>query len=605
MPISRRLIECLEPRRVFASDWQNAVLPLDVDASGLVVPLDALHIVNDINNNGVRQLPASKPVGFAGPHCDTNGDGVLSGLDVLMVVNAINQFPDAPSLTVKLSTASDRNGDQVVLVPEVMYQGTSAPGIQVKVERLEGEQSTVAAQTTASASGEFQVPLALQDAITHLRFTVSDPRGRSLATERIVRQGDAVSSWNAALLEIVRETTSPSSSVPGLLVKPPPPMVAKYLAMVHGAMFDAINAVQGHYDSYLLGGGAQSGASPVAAAAVAAWQVATSIYSGPEQLTVWDNTLVEIMALVPDGQAKTLGTQLGEQAAEAMLANRANDGSQTTQTYIPGTAAGQWRPTAPDFSPATLPQWPAVEPFVIEAGDRFRPTPAPALTSAEYAQAVDQVRRLGAKENSERTADQTLIAKFWADGGGTSTPPGHWNQIAVDVGLENDLSLLENARMMAMLNFAMADAGIAAWDAKYAYSLWRPIDAVRGADGDGNAATTADASWTPLLNTPSFPSYVSGHSAFSGAAAAVLSSLFGQNYSFTTRADRGSTGVWPPSDDVTQLQSRSFTSFEQAAQEAGLSRVYGGIHYSFDNTAGLAVGKSIGQAIVSGTLQPV
>lgn len=584
---SLRAIETLESRRLLASDWQNAANPLDVDASGFVAPLDVLLVVNDINQKGVRGLPATKPAGFSGPLCDTSGDGVLSALDALRVVNAINQFPDAPTLDVNLSQASDGNGDQVVLTSDVVYEGASVPNISIKVERLEGEAATLALQTTASSNGSFQLPLTLSEPINRLRFTVSDPRGRSLSTERIVRQGDAITAWNAALLDVVRETTAPSSTVPGLLIKPPPPMVAKYLAMVHGAMYEAIKAATVGSDAM------------VAAAATAAHRVASSVYHTPEEIAQWDRTLAEIMATVPDGQGKTAGIQLGQQAADAMLAARANDGSDATVNYTPGTEPGQWRPTAPGFGSATLPQWPGVKPFVLSSGDQFRPDPPPALDSAAYAEAVDEVRRLGGAVGSERTADQTAIANFWADGGGTSTPPGHWNQIAIDIGLEHNQSLLANAKMMALLNYALADAGIASWDAKFAYNVWRPIDAIHLADTDGNSATAADAAWTPLLNTPSFPSYVSGHSTFSAAAAEVLTALFGDNVAFTTQADPGSTGQWPPSDDVSQLHVRSFDSFQQAAEEAGISRIYGGIHYSFDNTAGLELGRSIGQLVVA------
>ena len=603
-PVTRKF-ERLEERRVFAGVWQNPQLVLDVDSSGFVSALDALHVVNDINRDGVRELPAVKPAGYSGVLCDTSGDGIISALDVLRIVNAINRFPDPPTLNVKLSAASDLNADQVVLVSDVVYIGTATPNVSVKVERLEGEQSAVPLlATTVPGSGEFQIPLTLADPISRLRFTVADPRGRSLTTERIVRKGDVVTAWNAALLEIIRETTSPSTTVPGLMIKPPPPMVARSLAMVYGAMVDAVSAVDPQYEPYLLNVATQASASAIAAAAVAARDVAANIYHDPKQLAEWDKTLAEIMALVPEGSAKTLGTALGQQAAAAMIANRANDGSGATVTYTPGNNPGQWRPTTPDFSAATLPHWPAVAPFAAMSGDQFRPDQIPALGSAEYAAAVDEVRRLGAQTGSQRTDEQTLIATFWADGGGTSTPPGHWNQIAVDVGLENNLSLLENARMMALLNFAMTDAGIAAWDAKYAFNLWRPIDAVRNADADSNAATTADPDWLPLLDTPSFPSFVSGHSAFSGAAAEVLTSLFGEDFAFTTLADRGSGGQWPPLDDVALLKSRSFSSFREAAEEAGASRIYGGIHFNFDNALGLAMGRSIGELVMTTLLQP-
>lgn len=607
-PVVRRsqlhAFEMLEPRRVLASAWQNPVLHSDTDGSGFVAAVDALHVVNDINRNGVRPLPAVRPADYLGPQCDTNGDGVISGIDVLQIVNAINQFPDGPTLAVRLTEASDRNGDQVVLQSGIHYQGTSTPHVLVKVERLvAGQSNVVVFQTTASSMGEFEVPLTLDSPVTHLRFTISDPRGRSVVTERIVRQGDVVNTWNAALLEVIRESTSFSTISPGLLIKPPPPMVARYLAMVHGAMADAIAAVDGSYASYLPATTVAE-ASPIAAAAVAAHTVAAAIYPAEEQMVVWDRTLAEVMERIPEGSAKSLGTQVGQRAAAAILANRALDGSASLASYPSGTLPGQWRPTAPDYASATLPQWPGVQPFAIASGDAFRPSSMPVLDSAAYAEAVNEVMRLGSFYSTDRTVDQTAMAHFWADGGGTSTPPGHWNQIAMDVGLQQQLSVAENARMMALLNYAMADSGIAAWDAKFALGMWRPIDAIQRADTDGRADTVADASWTPLLTTPSFPAYVSGHSAFSGAAAEVLTQLFGDSVSFTTFADRGSGGAWPPSDDVQSVAQRSFASFHQAAQEAGASRIYGGIHFSFDNFDGLAIGKSVGELVATTLLLP-
>ncbi len=596
-------MEPLESRRVFASDWQSSPNPLDVDNSGFVVALDALQVINDINENGNRELPATRPINYTGPLCDTTGDNHISAVDALQIINAINQFPDAPTLNINLTDASDLNGDGVVLNSNVAYEGSSSPNIKYTVEKVEGEQATPLFDDTADADGNFNVPITLTEPITHLRFTVSDPRGRSLSTERIVRKGDVVTAWNAALLEVVRETTAPSSTVPGLLIKPPPPMVAKYLAMVHGAMFDAMNAVTNQYEAYAFNTAPQSGASPIAAAAAAAHRVASNVYNTTQEIAFWDKTLNEVLNTLPQDNARALGIDLGHQAGDAMIAERQNDGSSATVTYTPGTDPGDWRPTPPNFAAATLPQWPEVTPFAMTSGDQFRPAAPPSLSSAEYAAAVNQVKNLGSSTSDDRTADQTKIALFWADAGGTSTPPGHWNQIAIDIGLEQNQSPLLNARMMALLNYALADAGIASWDAKYAYDLWRPIDAIRQAASDGNAATTADSTWTPLIGTPSFPSYTSGHSTFSAAAAAVLTQLLG-NMSFTTMADPGSTGLWPPSDDVSLLQTRSFTSFTQAAEEAGMSRIYGGIHYSFDNVAGQASGQQIGQLVTANLLKP-
>lgn len=205
--------------------------------------------------------------------------------------------------------------------------------------------------------------------------------------------------------------------------------------------------------------------------------------------------------------------------------------------------------------------------------------------------------QLGGLSSLQRTADQTDIALFWADGGGTATPPGHWNQIVADLILEQGGTLVDRARAFALLNLALADAGIASWDAKYTYELWRPIDAIRDGNLDPNAATAADPAWAPLLRTPPFPTYTSGHSTFSGAADAVLTHLFGDHVTFTSRSDSHSGFTQRPLA-ASQVRTRSFASFSQAAEEAGRSRIYGGIHFEFDNEAGLASGRALGQFVV-------
>ncbi len=601
----RLKLEQLEGRQLMASDWQNATNPYDVDGSGTVQPLDILVAANDFNTNGARTLGARAP-GSTEPKCDIDGDNRISRQDVEALVAAINQYT-SKSLTigVDLTTTSDPNGSEVVLQPQVTYQGTTMPYTRVRMEAVDSATTVDTQQVISDAEGKFQFQVNFTTPINHLRFTADDPRLRTKATERIVRYGDVISEWNSELLETVRETTAPASTVPGLLVKPPPPLVAKQLAMVQVAMFDAINAVNPQYESYALQIAPQTGASEVAAAAAAAHRVASALFSLPVQIEKWDTTLSETLAAVPDGQAKTLGLELGRKSADAILARRANDGSGATSNYVHGTDPGDWQPTAPGFSAATLPQWPQVTPFVMTAGNQFRPTAPPLLTSPEYAAAVDQVMQLGDADSQTRTAEQTEIAKFWADGGGTATPPGHWNAIATDILLQRESSLIESARTMALLNLALADAAIVSWDAKYFYDLWRPIDAIRKAATDGNAATTAKTDWTPLLNTPSFPSYTSGHSTFSGAAAEVLSSLFGESFAFSTLADRGAAGIWPPPDDVTGLVKRTFPSFDAAAEEAGMSRIYGGIHYSFDNVAGLSSGRSVGQLVINSALRPL
>ncbi|NOT96865.1 MAG: phosphatase PAP2 family protein, partial [Nitrospira sp.] len=308
-------------------------------------------------------------------------------------------------------------------------------------------------------------------------------------------------------------------------------------------------------------------------------------YLYPGQQTFLDSQLAVSLALVPNGQGKTDGITLGQSIANAIIAIRATDGWNDFVDYVPGNQPGQWQETGPLFDVALLPQWADLTPFAMASPDQFRPAGPPALDSAAYAAALNEVKALGAATGSTRTAEQTQIARFWADGSGTYTPPGHWNQIAEQIALQQGNSLSANARLFSQLNVALADAGISAWNTKYAYEFWRPITAIQQADLDGNALTIQDSNWTSLLITPPFPEYISGHSTFSGAAAEILTSVFG-NVPFST------TSLGLPA------VQRSFTSFEQAAQEAGRSRIYGGIHFEFSNQDGLTSGKSLAQYVL-------
>jgi membrane-associated phospholipid phosphatase len=445
--------------------------------------------------------------------------------------------------------------------------------------------------TTADANGQFQLVVPVGNGVHRVRLTATDDLGRKIHSTQEIRKGDIIADWNAAALNVVRGwTTTSNDPYEGRIVPSQPPMVARNLAMIQTAMFDAINAVSGAYHGYALDIVPQTEVSTIAAAATAAYDVASSIYTAAKERAIWDASLAESLATVPDGDAKTQGIALGKQAATAMLARRAND--------LRDAVPGHWNRTEPDDLPPLLPQWPSLKPFILTSGSQFRPEAPPSLGSAEYAQAVDQVMSLGSVNSATRTSEQTQIAIFWADGAGTATPPGHWNRIATDVLLERGDSLLENARTMALLNLAMADAGIASWDAKYHYDLWRPIDAIREADQDGNASTIADPTWIPLLKTPPFPAYTSGHSTFSGAAASVLTALLGDNVSFTSSIDpQNAPSQRPLAED--QLFSRQFTSFNQAAAEAGMSRIYGGIHFDFDNVAGREAGTQVAQYVLS------
>ena len=396
---------------------------------------------------------------------------------------------------------------------------------------------------------------------------------------RTLFSSDPVLAWNSILLDSVRAE------------KTPPPYAARDMAIVHIAIYDAVNAIDGGYEGYLTQRNGPNGGSDVAAAAQAAHDALVALY--PDRAAIFDSALSSSLAVVPDGAAEKKGIALGRDSAKHILDARENDGADDAVSYTPGTGPDDWQPTPPGFAPALLPQWPDVTPFALDSGDQFRPPPPPSITSDEFTAAFNRVKQLGSIDSTVRTADQTQIALFWADGAGTATPPGHWNVIAQDVAQAKHNSLAQNARLFALLNIALADAGIVSWDAKYTYNFCRPITAIRNADQDGNPATSSDPSWTPLIVTPPFPSYTSGHSTFSAAAAAVLAGFFGTDQiTFTTGSENPAAAP------------RIFSSFSQAAAEAGISRIYGGIHWDFDNTQGLASGKLVGQYVLSHFLQP-
>jgi len=365
-------------------------------------------------------------------------------------------------------------------------------------------------------------------------------------------------------------------------------VASRALAITQAAVYDAVDAVDKSFEPYHAQVNASSGASLEAAAAQAAHDTLTNLF--PSQANTFDSALAADLVDIPPGRARQ-GIDVGREAARQILEWRSTDGSGATVPYTPGTAPGNWRPTPPANLPALAPQWPFVTPFAMTSGSQFRPAAPPALDSAEYAAAFNEVKDLGRSDSTTRTEEQTQIARFWNDGLGTAFAPGYWNRIAQTVATDQGLSVAREARLFAMLNIATADALISCWDAKYAYSFWRPVTAIRAADTDGNDATEQDMNWSPLLVTPNFPSYTSAHSTVSGAAAEVLTALFGDHYQFTVSA-------------ISVTYTRSFGSFEAAAAEAGRSRIYGGIHFTFDNVNGLAAGGHVADYVLGNFLKP-
>lgn len=392
---------------------------------------------------------------------------------------------------------------------------------------------------------------------------------------------DVIVDWNNVLLTTIRDTSLN------------PPRASRAMAMMHTAMYDAVNSIAGTHQPYHINVTTDSATSREAAAAQAAHGVLSNLF--PTRQAIYDSALANHLSAVVDGPNKVAGIQLGNTVADGILALRSNDHSDYVTPYTPGNQMGDWVPTPPAYAPSLLPNWPALTPFAMTSGDQFRnPNGPPELTSAEFAAAFAEVKDIGSATSATRTADQTDIAYFWADNAGTSTPPGHWNRIAQEVAQTQGNTLEENARMFALLGISLADAAIVAWDNKYAYSDWRPVTAIRSGDLDGNPATAADANWTSLITTPPFPSYTSGHSTFSGAAAALLAGFYGSDdIAFSDSAEGFS------------VSDRSFSSFSQAATEAMNSRLYGGIHWRYDNEDGLAGGSALGNYVYATMLRPV
>ena len=403
-----------------------------------------------------------------------------------------------------------------------------------------------------------------------LPFVSAQPRARSV---------DVVSIWNSAALDAIRlERTSP-------------PAASRALAMLHAAIFDAVNGIARVYQHYVVPGIAPASASLTAAANAAGHHVLVALF--PAEAAQFDALYASLASDGADSPHARQGRAWGQLVATRILEWRADDGA-TAQVELPEyTGPGSWVPTPPAYSAFALPQWGFVTPFAIEMGTAFRPAGPPSLDSVRYAAELNEVQAIGGATGSTRTEEQSLIALFWADGAGTETPPGHWNSIARSVSDTLATPLVEKARLFALLNAAMADSAICAWDAKYYFANWRPVTAIRQADADGNEATTADPAWSSFIATPPFPDYVSGHSTFSGAASTVLALFYGTDAVPFTATSDFLPGV-----------TRTFARFSDAAAEAALSRLYGGIHFRSANEDGLRVGIDVGAWTVASVMTP-
>ena len=368
-----------------------------------------------------------------------------------------------------------------------------------------------------------------------------------------------------------------------------PPVESRNLAIVHAAMFDAVNSIVGEFHSYAVEFRAAPGASPDAAAAAAAHFALVQLY--PLQQAALDGAYVASLAQIPDGSAKSDGLAAGESIAAQILGLRSTDGAAEaiTAPYTPGSQPGDWIPVPPAFLPALDPGWASVRPFFLRQASQFRPGPPPALTSSQYTRDFNEIKEIGSATSSVRTQEQSDLAHFWI-----STGPQNWNPAARQVAIAKGLTLSQNARLFALLNMAGADAFIAAWDAKFTYNQWRPITAIRAADIDGNPDTVPDSGWAPLIPTPRFPDYIAGHTTYAGAAKEVLEHIFGRNPRVTMQLTSASA----------QGVTETYTTFEEIADGVVNARVWGGIHWRTSSAVGERVGERVGRFVMPRFLTP-
>jgi hypothetical protein len=384
-------------------------------------------------------------------------------------------------------------------------------------------------------------------------------------------RADVITDWNIKAGEIVVAAGMGT------------PVANRTLAIVHTAVYEAVNAITRRYPDSGLKLKAATGAS--IEAAVAAANRATLAKLAPSQQAAIDEAYRAALAVIADGPAKTEGIAIGEKAAAAILALRAADGADTIETYRPYTTAGVYVPTVIPV----VPQWPQRKPWLMISPAQFRPGAPPKLTSELWARDYNETRALGGRNGARRTPEQTEIALFWV-----ATLPPVYHGVVRSVANMPGREVTRNARLFAAVTQAMDDATIAVMDAKYHYSFWRPITAIRNGDLDGNDDTERDPSWTPLIETPMHPEYPCAHCIASGAVGAVLQAEIGAGLTPTLTTTSYLSGA-----------TRSWTKIEDFVREVANARVYAGVHYRNSSEVGAAMGARIGELAAAKFLRPV
>jgi len=395
-----------------------------------------------------------------------------------------------------------------------------------------------------------------------------------------IAKADAVLDWNTiAVNTAVASKANPFAQ-------------GRYAAIVQLAVFEAVNSITGEYQPYLGTITRRPEASPDAAAVEAAYKVLSDYFgaANPAIQTTLDNARTSSLSAIPDGQAKIDGIQSGDDAAQAMIDLRANDGSATPPlTTAPGPAApGVWQLTN-GCKAGIAYNWQFITPFGIPSAGDYLLGPPPALTSQAYTKAYNEVMTVGANDSTERPQDRANVALFFA----ATSPSQAMNQAAREVAEQKGRSLTENARALALVNMAINDSLVASFLNKYRYNFWRPETAIHAGDTDGNPNTMADPDWAPFITTPCFPSYPSNHGSAVNAAAEVLRRLYGEGAHAITLTNAAVPTII--------LQ---YASFKEICDDVSDARVYGGIHFRTDQEAGADLGRAVGSAVYKHNLRP-
>jgi PAP2 superfamily len=449
--------------------------------------------------------------------------------------------------------------------------------------------------------------------------TGSDTYGRLKSAQQVVELAnckEAVLRWNKIAIDATGLDHKPPAAGEARVFAEQmgPGRSSRAMAIIHIAMYDALCAIVGKYQSVSPLPQVAVVADLGLAIAQAARDALVALF--PAQATTFNAALADELAkpLVVSTTTRALGLEAGKQAAAAILGQRGYDGSAHAEPvynidFIPLTAHGTWSPDPITGAQRAIgARWPQVRPFALNSGNQFRSPPPPALGSADYVAAYNEVQALGGDgviTPTSRTPDQTFIGNFWAYDGTPSlcAPPRLYNQIVTQVATQQQTSTMELARLLMLVNVAMADSGIAAWDTKYHYQLWRPVTGLR-ASPSGAATGSSTPNFTPLGApasnltgpnfTPPFPAYVSGHATFGGALFQVLRKFYGRDdIQFTFTSDEYNGVTKDNTGAVRPWQPRTFANFSQAEEENGQSRIYLGIHWSFDKTEGILQGRKV------------